>query len=262
MRTNATQVTVRLIGADDADGAVLLTDFRQFCDGLEACLKRAEKLATGQTGRVAYQIAGLAMGSAEITLAAVNRGSGPDARLPVLRFFRSTVTALQGGKRLDPRVRPDDVALFKKLALPLSGQSKALFIDDMEITPRYTANADKILRSEMVQEGSVAGVLEKVNVHERCEFVLYPPIPGHSITCAFPESMLSQVRKAIKRNVTVRGSMHYYADHPFPRLVHVTALEIHPCDDELPPLAGLRGLAPGSTGDLTAVDFVRSLRHD
>lgn len=56
--------------------------------------------------------------------------------------------------------------------------------------------------------------------------------------------------------------MYYYADQPFPKLVQVKSLEIHPCDDELPSLAGLRGLAPGSTGDLSAVDFVRSLRHD
>lgn len=253
---------MRLVGADNADGAVFLTDFRHFCDGLEACLKRAEKLATGRSGRVAYRIADLAMGSAQITLQAVKRGKGRDARLPALRLFRKTVTAIQGGKRLDPRVGPDDVALFKKLASPLSGQSKALFIDEMEITPQYTSNADKILHSAMVQEGSVAGLLEKVNVHERCEFVLYPPIPGYAITCDFPETMLPDVRKAIKRNVTVRGSMHYYADHPFPKLVHVKSLEIHPCDDDLPSLAALRGIAPGSTGGLSAVDFVRSLCHD
>lgn len=82
------------------------------------------------------------------------------------------------------------------------------------------------------------------------------------ITCRFSEGMLPQVREALKRNVTVRGSMHYDDDHPFPKLVQVTSLEVHPCDDELPSLAALRGLAPGSTGDLSAVDFVRSLRHD
>jgi len=39
-------------------------------------------------------------------------------------------------------------------------------------------------------------------------------------------------------------------------------LEIHPRDDKLPLLGSLRGLAPGSSGELSAVDFVRSLRHD
>lgn len=60
----------------------------------------------------------------------------------------------------------------------------------------------------------------------------------------------------------VHGSMHYYTDQPFPKLVHVTSFETHPCDDELPTLAGLRGPVPGSTGELSVVDFVRSLRHD
>jgi len=56
--------------------------------------------------------------------------------------------------------------------------------------------------------------------------------------------------------------VYYYADQLFPKLVDVRELEIHPCDADLPTLGGLRGLAAGSTGDLSAVDFVRSLRHD
>jgi hypothetical protein len=34
------------------------------------------------------------------------------------------------------------------------------------------------------------------------------------------------------------------ANTPLPKLVRVTALEIHPWDDELPSLAGLRDLRP------------------
>ncbi|HVA47032.1 MAG TPA: hypothetical protein VNH11_11755 [Pirellulales bacterium] len=78
----------------------------------------------------------------------------------------------------------------------------------------------------------------------------------------FPRACCRRFAGAIKRNVTVRGPVYYFADQPFPKLVYVRELEIHPCDDELPSLGGLRGLAPGSTGDLSAVDFVRSLRHD
>ena len=62
--------------------------------------------------------------------------------------------------------------------------------------------------------------------------------------------------------IFVRGLMHYYAERPFPKLVHVKGLEIHPCDDGLPSLAGLRGLAPGCTGERTAVAFVRLLCND
>lgn len=131
-------------------------------------------------------------------------------------------------------------------------------IDGAEDKRPYAPNADKI----MVQEGSVTGLLQKLSVDARGEFMLLPPVPGYAITCHFPESMLPQALKAIEQNVTVHGAMHYYADQPFPTLVHATSLEIHPRDEDLPTLAALRGLAPGSTGDLSAVDFVRSLRHD
>ena len=44
--------------------------------------------------------------------------------------------------------------------------------------------------------------------------------------------------------------------------VHVAALEIHPCDDELPSLAGLHGWRPTRRVTLTAVDVVKSPRRD
>ena len=44
--------------------------------------------------------------------------------------------------------------------------------------------------------------------------------------------------------------------------VHVAALEIHPCDDELASLAGLHGWRPTRRVTLTAVDVVKSPRRD
>ncbi|HVC98955.1 MAG TPA: hypothetical protein VND64_35145 [Pirellulales bacterium] len=177
-------------------------------------------------------------------------------------MFRKTVSAIQRGKGLDPRIGPDDVSAFKKLASPLNRGSKSVFIDDTEITSQYIANADKILNTSLAQEGTVSGSLERVNVHDRYGFILFPPIEGYEISCLFPEEMLDQVRLAIKHNVTVNGLMHYYADSPFPKVVRVVSMEIHPNDDDLPTLEELRGMAPGCTGGLTAVEFTRAVRDD
>lgn len=100
MPTDSTNMTVRLVGADDADDAVFLTDFRHFCAGMEACLRRAEKLAAGHSGRVADRIAGLAMG------------------------IRKTVAVMQRGKRLDGPVGSDEVALFKNAGSTIGHETR------------------------------------------------------------------------------------------------------------------------------------------
>ncbi|HEX7376434.1 MAG TPA: hypothetical protein VF278_04945 [Pirellulales bacterium] len=70
--------------------------------------------------------------------------------------------------------------------------------------PNRQANADKTPHGTIVQDGAVAGLLETISVDSRYEFILNPPIPGHAITCQFSEGLLPEVRKALKRNVTVR----------------------------------------------------------
>jgi hypothetical protein len=110
--------------------------------------------------------------------------------------------------------------------------------------------------------GRVSGTLERVDVHETHEFVLFPPIEGVSISCQFGPELLDDVRRAIKRHVTVSGFMDYLPGSPFPRYVRVTSIEIHPSDEELPGLADLRGMARGCTDGMTAVEFVRSIRDE
>ena len=54
--------------------------------------------------------------------------------------------------------------------------------------------------------------MEKINVHERNEFVIFPPITGYSVVCRFEHQLLDKVRDAIESTVTVSGKMHYAPD--------------------------------------------------
>ncbi|MBC8350382.1 MAG: hypothetical protein H8E66_00240 [Planctomycetes bacterium] len=259
----APQIELELKGSDD-DELVYFTDFRAFCAAVAECLKRSESIVTGSKGKFAYRVAKMELGSAKMTLEAVRteRARGRDKRAQVVRFFGRTVTAIQGGKKVDNRLGIEDVKAFKKLANPLHRRSKSVRIGDTTITSAFESNADRILNDTFPTDGFVSGRLDRLNVHDRNEFVLFPPIHGYSIVCRFGDGMLDAVREAIKHTVTVSGTLHYTADSPFPRLVNVRTMEIHPSDDELPSLSDLRGSCAGCTGDMTAVDFVRQLRND
>jgi hypothetical protein len=256
-------IELELVGKDH-DALVNFSDFRVFCAAVSECLRRSEVIVTGTNGQVTYRVKKLAIGSAKMTLEAVRtaKARGRDRRAQVVGFFNRTVNSIQDGKRVDTRLGVDDVQAFKKLALPLRHRTKAVRIDGTTLTPAFEANADRILNDTVPTDGSVTGRLEKINVHERNEFVLFPPIDGYSIVCRFPDGLLDKVREAIKRNVTVAGTMHYAPDSPFPSLVYVRRMDIQPNDDVLPTLTELRGAGAGCTGNMTAVEYVRSLRDE
>jgi len=257
---SANQITVKLVGSDEDDGAVRFEDFLSFCDSLSKCLRRSETLVSSHAPRTRYKIADLGCGSATIALQAIPPVDGPDRREEVLSLFQDTVERLQAGRPPDRRVDRESLEAFRELISPLHRKTKEVWIGSSLLTVQYEVNIENILGSSVPCDGSVSGTLERVNVHDSSEFVLYPPIPGCRIKCAFPESMLGQVREAIKGNVTVWGKLYYQPDRPFPHQVHVDKMELHPPDDELPSLRDLKGIAPDCTGSLSSVEFVRAIR--
>lgn len=258
-KTPAT-IDIKLGGKSDTDPSVYFGEFRSLCKAVAECLRRSEMIVTGTKGAIRYRIAKLSTGSAEITLEAVRtaKARGRDKRSQVVGFFRRTTAAIQAGKKVDNRLGIDDLRAFRKLA----PRRRDVTINHTTLTSAFEQNVDRLLNDTIPTDGFVTGRLEKLNIHERNEFVIYPPIPGYSITCRFGNDLLDQVREAIKRTVTVAGIMHYAPDSPYPRLVIARSMEIHPGDDRLPTLCELRGAGAGCTGDMTAVEFVRSLRDE
>lgn len=256
----ATQIKVRLVGSAEDDGAVLFGDFREFCASLSACLALTQNAVAPDSKRLQYKIVGLDFSSAALTLEPVCPPQGRDTRKKVVGAFEKTVAALQAGKKPDRRLGAEDIEAYRKLTAPLEHRTEQVWVSGVRVTRALSTNVDKILGASFPSEGFVTGRLERVNVHGRLEFVLYPPIGGYAVTCAFDESLLPAVRRAIKRNVTTGGRFLYRDDAAYPDRAVVSSLEIHPDDSELPTLSSLRGMSKGCTDGLTAVDFVRALR--
>jgi hypothetical protein len=255
-------ITVRLVGADEDNGVVRFDDFREFCDNLARCLRKSESIVSTQQPRLHYRIRSLEGGSACVTLEALPPTNGPDHRQETLSLFRNTVVRLQQGQAVDTRLNTDAIESFRGLVSPLRRKTKEVWVDQSRLTTQFEANIEHILGSSVPSEGSVSGILERVNVHNKREFVLYPPIPGHSIKCVFPDELFDQVRAAIKGNVTVSGMMYFYQDKPFPDTVHVREMELHPPDDDLSTFGSLRGFAPNCSGSMESVEYVRSIRDE
>ena len=126
--------------------------------------------------------------------------------------------------------------------------------------PSPTIDA-RLVGPTLWSEGSVTGVVERLNVHDKNEFYLYPPL-REAVVCTFPEDMFEQVRAAIKRNVTVNGTLSYASDNAFPTKVRVKSLEVHPPNDQLPTMRDLSGSFKDAFGGKTAVEFLRTIRDE
>jgi hypothetical protein len=254
MAKTGAQLTMRLIGLKKNDGRVRLADFRTFCDHLTACLNRLADKVIG--GHAEYDITGLATGSAVMEI-----GPNPEtfmAGAATLECFRDTVSALQDDRPVHPKLDDDDLHLFRRLGSQVGRSLDGLELGSKQITTQYVANIDKRLAKPVTAIGTLKGVLERINVHNTTEFYIYPPLADRGVPCRFPEELVELVRKALKRNVTVSGKLHYLPDSAFPQSVDAEAIEIHPRDCDLPTLIDLKGIAPDSTGGMPVLDYLRS----
>ncbi len=255
-------VRAKLVGSPEDQGLVQLDDFLAFCGGLKKCLRVSEEAVAGERSRLRYRIRNLGTGSAEIDVEAIAPDGDGALCAETIGLFRSTVRSLQTRQPLDPRIRFRDLDAFRELTRPLRRQVAQVWVDASPVTPAIDEAIDEILERSLTSHGSVSGLLERVNLHNKREFFIYPPIPDRNVKCLFAHDQFDDVRMALGRQVTVYGELSYEPGQVLPYKARVARIERHPPDEELPSLSSLRGIAPDCTGELDSVEFVRRLRDE
>lgn len=256
------EVDIRLRGSPDDNGDIRLEDFTGFCARLTSCLKRSEQIVSQRMkAQLRYRITNLKNESVGLSVEPIRPRQGIDLRSQVVHFFRDTIAALQRGSEIDQRIGYDDLQAFRELASPLA-RNMRVDLAGTEITTQYIANIDKLLAGAVQSLGSVSGKLERINVHDKNEFALYPPTGDCTVVCTFADSLWPAVEHALKKHVTVTGLLTFDRDKPFPTKVTVESVEINPDNDELPTLHDVRALGKWDTQGLSAVEYLRIMRNE
>jgi hypothetical protein len=252
-------LSLTLKGSEDDGGDVVLSDLRDFVAAVTTCLKRVEKKFENGP-RLDYRIIGLRRSSAVLKIAPVTKNPDTSHGPLVLGLFAKTVKDLESGKKPDSRITSGDLLEFKKLLAPTKNKASSVGIGKTKLTDRYTSNIDRLLESAVISLGSAKGTIERLNLHKKNEFTLYPAI-GEPINCHFKDALFEKIRSALKRSVTVFGRMHRFFGNPFPEKASVEDLEVHPYDDDLPKLSEMGGaFADNTVGSKGSVAFVRKIR--
>jgi hypothetical protein len=251
-------LSFRLVGPQQEDEMVRLGDFASVLENLHLALRQVERSLLRRSPRAIYRISDLAVGSAAATIEEVSGEAAVDSPLAV---FTDTVLRLNRGVEIDRRIDWMALQRMDRLYQPVaSGRAASVEIAGEFLNPQFRESIRRLLEEGTISMGSVTGRLERVNVHDRSEFLLYTPVGSTYVRCRFPNHLLDDVRKAIKRNVTVHGALRSMLGRDVPMFAEVDRIEIHPDDDQLPTLASLRGIAASYRPRRGVVAAIRALR--
>jgi hypothetical protein len=185
----------------------------------------------------------------------------------VVRTFKSDLRALS--KRKPPKKADLEVLeSYGEIASPfqrnlrrvevVESKSKVIPIDNT-----FSEKVEHVIGPDSFAYGSIAGRLERVNLHNVSKFQIFPTVGARRVTCDFRPGDLrlrAQVKQALDTYVTVHGRLRYKKWDQYPHAIDAKSIDIHESPGELPSLNDLRGVAPDATGDVSAEEFVRTIR--
>ena len=152
-----------------------------------------------------------------------------------------------------------NVRRLKIITPPQKADEHAL---EFNVDSQFSTHINELLQAEdTVVRGSVSGWLDRVSLHMRNQFEIYPSFGQPTVQCFFPDELLERVRGALGRFVTVNGEVRYKPWGDFAHSVRAADIDVHESDSRLPDLDSVRGMAPSAT-DEPSEEFIDRLRHE
>ena len=197
---------------------------------------------------------------------AVSKTPGSSYGRRVISKLDSDLRKVIAGKR-PKETGLDLMESYRSLVLPLRKHvaEVSLQFDNgqpMELPRNLDMKVEEILGPDQVEEGSVVGSLDTLDVHnQRNIFKVYPIVGPSSIKCQFPNGMLDSAKAGIKHFVRISGLLHYKKAEKFPHLIKVSSIEVLPERSDTPTLSSLRGIAVGAYGGLSSSEYIEKSRN-
>ena len=252
---NPSAITITLKGPR---GLAELTEFANSVNVLRQCLMNVCRCVAG-TDEVEFDVSDLRIDSATLSATPVPNGVSTVLLNEVPIVVHGTVSALEGGGDLDPRLDFSTVRAFSAFSSIIKKPETWLEVGGTRLTKTYVERVRRLIEPDVSSMGSVTGRLEAFSIHNQNRFTLYPPVAREGVECVFERSALDEVLKAVDRSVTVYGAMHYAKGRAFPTRVDVESFEVLPDVDTLPTLLNACGILHNET---QSVDMVRELRDE
>jgi hypothetical protein len=275
------RITVQLVGSLEDDWHVTLSAFLTQLEAIKAALKQTERLVSGEEEpSVYYRIVDLHHSSpATVVLEAVSLATRPE-RIPhprkrrvqkpdyshaiVAEFFTS-LKDIREKKKAPRRADLQALEAYRNLAAPLEKNASGLKIinsdTSVDIDRNFRSAIDEIIGPDELVEGTISGMLERINLHNAARFDIFPVIGPKQVTCDFKPSLRTAAVKAVDQHVLVTGKLRYKRLDNFPYAINAENIEILPLESDLPTLFDIEGMAPDLTEGKNSIDFLEEIRN-
>lgn len=261
-----TPIKLQFEGIDSQEGYFRLGIFVQQLQFFSALLKEID-YAISHKKTTYYRIVNLKLSSpAEVWLEPVQIYKKIDNRYIIKKRFFEELTSIKENATVSSDISRKFLETLKGIANPIDkeiGRIKAMADSySIEIDKPLRANIDVLLAPEVYSYGSVEGVLEAINLHNKNEFRIYPIVGAKVVICNFPQNKRAEAKKGLEKLVSVIGMITYRNKEKFPHKIDVKDIVVYPPENELPHFSDLRGVALDATGKLSSEEFVRKLRDE
>jgi hypothetical protein len=262
-------ITVQIEGIEEDGGAIRLTDFLEELTAVRNALRQTERIVLKSEDRaVEYKVIKLSQASP----ATVTIGIAP--RDPVYihtpqkisKRFTTSLRMVRRGHRFASNLDSRTLETFQGINAPTKKHISRVTVtgennQSIQIDQQFERSLQRLLEGDVRERDEIVGKLERLDIHNKTHFDIYPIIGSPRIRCTASKSLQEKIVACGGRWVSVDGWALYRKDSPFPYAMKVEDISLRKKDEELPLLSSLHGIAPNATDGEVAEDFVRELRN-
>ncbi|MEO8189483.1 MAG: hypothetical protein ABI682_04005 [Acidobacteriota bacterium] len=227
MPENNYRITLTLEALAREEGHIRLSDFVTELDALGNALKKTEALLSGGAEPdLIYRVVSLSHSSpAAVTIEPYRRTLESDFRAPVLESLFQTLHQVDRGE-VNGELPYDVLEDLKNMAKPVGRRLASLTLEYrgrvIRLSRELKLKIELALAPEQVEQGSIRGMLESINIHGSANvFRIYPDYGPVKLNCHFPDSLRSEAVSGVGRFVEVRGSLSFRVGSRHPHEVEV-----------------------------------------
>ena len=262
-------ITVELEGDETAGGDLQLGQFIEELTAIRNALRQSERTELRRDEQaVRYRVTNLSHSSpAKVTITISSREPAyRDVPRKVIRRFRTSLRAVKRNHSFAERLDLRTLETFKAIAAPAAKHNIKVSVS-ADSLPRiildraFETSVSRLITGDERERDELVGRVERVDIHNKNSFDIYPIIGPERVRCNAPKKLQSEIVAAIGKYVSVEGIALYRKDSPFPYAMKVEAIHLRRPDSELPSMRSLHGIAPDATGGLSSEEFVRKLRN-
>lgn len=226
---------------------ISIADFQKATDSFLGLVRELSKAVSSNADSSAWQIK-VYVGSAGVgVMAPPSSGLDPfRIRNVMVSGLKSLANGIRPGEFTDKAIEQARAlaSLFKKSTIEPNIRIWSQREESVKIGRSIANGANKLLSLDHEEDGTVDGVLEKVDGHGKLQFFVYDVIDNHSVKCEFTSDQLPQALASFQQRIEVVGRVKFRKDG-VPVSIKASRIINYPSKSEIPTLSQMRALLSG-----------------